>query len=283
MTSPVDPNYTSPEPNHHDDDDFPKPEHDEHDKDVQYTHVERLMGYAPPKASRRWLRGAAIVIAVVALVAGGFYGAKHIHLGSKNQTAKPNPVKVNTPAATPPKTKDYTSQTFNLSLSYPQTWGVLEPGNGKLTVTSPVMQLKNMSGKAVNARIVATIQNKPTGLPEFKNGSAVAALDSEKISYTHPTSTQRAQTYISFLSYATTKGNGLDAIFVTGDNGYQKAQAIPESDVLQTNPLITVSFLQCADTACSSGGTALTLTANTWSDAAVSQPIKTILTSLVLQ
>lgn len=277
MTSPVDPNYISPEPTSHDDD-FPKPEHD---KDVQYTRVERLMGYAPPKASQRWLRGVAIVVAVIAVVAGGFYAAKHVHFGSKNHATKPAPVAVQTPTQT--KTKDYTSSTFNLSLSYPQDWGVLEPGNGKLTVTSPVLQLKNMNGKSVAARVVVTIQNKPTGLPEFKNGSAVAPIDSEKISYTHPTSTQRAQTYLSFLSYATTKGNGLDAIFVTGDNGYQKGQAIPESDVLQTNPLITVSFLQCADAACSSGGTALTLSGTAWSDTAVSQPVKTILTSLVLQ
>jgi len=279
MVSPVDPNFTSPEPNHDDDDDFPKPEHD---KDVQYTRVERLMGYAPAKRSHKWFRGAAIVILVIAVVAGGFYAAKHVHFGSKN-AAKPTPVKVNTPAQTAVKTKDYTSTNFNLSLSYPQSWGVLDSGNGKLTVTSPVLQLKNMSGRSVAARAVVTIQNRPTGLPEFKTGSAVAAIDSEKISYTHPTSTQRAQTYISFLSYATTKGSGLDAIFVTGDNGYQKGQAIPESDVLKTDPLITVSFTQCADTACSSGGTALSLAATAWSDTAVSAPVKTILTSLALQ
>ncbi len=282
MVSPVDPNFTSPESSHDHDDDFPKPEHD---KDVQYTRVERLMGYAPPKASQKWIRGGLIVFAVIAVVAGVFLAAKHVHLhfGSKNQAAKPATVTVTKPSGVETKTKDYTSSNFNVSLSYPQSWGVLDPGNGKLTITSPVMQLKNASSKNVSARVVVTLQNRPTGLPEFKTGSAVASIASEKVSYTHPTGTQRAQTYVSFLSYATSKGNGLDAVFVTGDNGYQQGQNIPESDVLQTDPLITASFLQCPDTACSSGGTPLTLAATAWNDGALAQPIKNIITSLALQ
>jgi hypothetical protein len=170
-----------------------------------------------------------------------------------------------------------------LSFSYPETWGVLDDGSGKLTVTSPAIALKNGNGKTVQGRVVAMIRNKQPALDEFKKGNAVAALISEKLSYTKPTDSQRAQTYISFLNYASSTTNGIDGIYITGDNGYEKGQAIPQTDVIQTDPLITVGFVQCSDTNCSSGGTALTVSSDEWKNTDFKTPITAFITSLAIK
>lgn len=260
------------------DEDFPKP-----DKDEQYTHVERLLGYAP-KRKRMWLRVVLIVLAVLVLAGAGYFIWKGWNKPART-TSTPHVVSTNNqaPTAQTVKTKLYSSTNFNLGFDYPETWNVADDGSGKLTATSPVQQLKDAGGKTVNGRVVLTIQNNQTALPDFKAGNAVAAITSEKLSYAKPTQDQRAQTYISFLNYAGSKGNGLDGIYITGDNGYQVGQAIPQADVVKTDPLITVTFTQCADTACSSGGTALTVAPSMWNDSGFNTLIKTTLASLAIQ
>ncbi len=254
---------------------FPRP-----DKDEQHLPVERMLGYAPKK-KRMWLR-ILLIAAIVAVLAGsGYFAAKHIHFPSK-KAAPVSSQKTETPTSQPAALKQYRSSNFNLGFSYPETWGVVDNGDGKLTATSPVLQLKNTAGKTVSARAVVTIQNRQTSLPDFKAGNAVAAIASQKVSYTKPSSNQRAQTYISFLNYASSVAKGVDGIYVTGDNGYQLGQAIPQTDVVQTDPLVTVTFLQCADAACSSGGAPLTLAIGDW-DSAFSAPILAIITSLSIQ
>ena len=66
---------------------------------------------------------------------------------------------------------------------------------------------------------------------------------SEKIKYSNPTSVQRAETYLTFVQYSTTaRGEGIDALYITGDNGYQKDQYIPKTDMINLDPVIVVSF-----------------------------------------
>ncbi|HKR82385.1 MAG TPA: hypothetical protein VJR27_05315 [Candidatus Saccharimonadales bacterium] len=258
------------------DEDFPRPEDD---KDIAYSHVDRLMGYAPKK-KRIGLRVLLIVLGLAVLCAGGYFVATHVHFSDKKAPAK------TTASETPKKEtaapKQYTSSHFGLSFTYPETWGVLDDGSGKLTVTSPALALKNGSNKTVQGRVVATIRNKQAALDEFKKGNAVAAIASEKLSYTKPTSNQRAQTYISFLNYASSTGNGIDGVYVTGDIGYQQGQAVPQSDVVQTDPLITVTFLQCGDSTCSSGGTPLTVSSDEWKNNDFKTPITTFIASLAI-
>ena len=79
----------------------------------------------------------------------------------------------------------------------------------------------------------------------------------------------------SFLGY---KEAGLNALFVTGDNGYQVGQAIPLADVVKGNPLISVTFLTCASDDCSTGTpTPLTLQTSSWQSASFSAQVVKLL------
>jgi hypothetical protein len=181
-------------------------------------------------------------------------------------------------------TTHYESSSFNLGFDYPKPWKLTdESGSGKLSVVSPPMQLKSSSGNMVTGQAVMLMRDTTQTLPEFSKGNAAAVQDSEKISYTKPSQTQRADTYISFLSYANSADTGLDGIYITGDAGYQKNQSVPSTDVARIQPVIDVTFLKCGDSKCSGTGTPLTLTSAAWSDATFSKPIKTMLQSLSIQ
>lgn len=181
-------------------------------------------------------------------------------------------------------TKHYDSTDLNLSLDYPQSW-TLTDSNGKLTVTSPAMQLTDANGQSQTGQVFMTIQSvSATDFSIFQKGSAVAVLDSEKLAYTKPTSTQRADTYISFLQYAATTTHGaLDGIYVTGDYGYKYGQTIPESDITKVDPDIRVTFVKCINTACSGTPTAMSVSSTMWSTKSFSTPIEDLFKSIAIQ
>ena len=116
--------------------------------------------------------------------------------------------------------------------------------------------------------------------PWLMAGGAVAALASNHLTYKQPSTVQRAQTYESYLSYAAT--NGLDALYVTGDNGYQQGQQVPLSDVIKGNPLISVSFNACPDENCTTPKPA-TLSASAWQSSSASKDVTNLLESIILQ
>jgi hypothetical protein len=179
--------------------------------------------------------------------------------------------------------KSYSSSSLNLSFNYPGSWKVADKGNGLLTVTSPRIPLVEASGKKTSGVILVTI-NSQTQLPSgYTSGTAVAVLDSQLINYSKPANGQSAQTYISFVQYAsTTIKGGLDAIFVTGNNGYQKDQVIPTADMNNVSPLITASFNTCGNKNCSKTNP-LTIKASYWSSKSIKPALLIILTSLTIQ
>jgi hypothetical protein len=124
----------------------------------------------------------------------------------------------------------------------------------------------------------------PQGQPpkDFDAGNAVAVRDSEKVSYTKPTPSQRAQTYLSFVQYAATTTHGaLDGIYITGNVGYKKTQPIPKTDVAARDPIVGITFVKCANDACSGAvPTPLSIKASEWDNNSFKAPIKTMLTSL---
>src|SRR6185369_3064534 len=150
----------------------------------------------------------------------------------------------------------------------------------KLTVTSPNMKMSSTTGQ-VNAHVMMTIQNPQTSIPGFPSGGAMANLSSDKLTYKQPSSVQRAQTYLSFLGYK--NPNGVDALFLTGDNGYQSGQQVPMSDVVKGNPLVSVTFVKCEDTSCVNGTPVpITLLASSWKDASFKSDVIDLLQSLTL-
>lgn len=172
------------------------------------------------------------------------------------------------------ETKDYTSSNFNLAFSYPEDWEVADNGAGVLSVKSPDLTLKTPTGQDFTGRIVLTIRDKAQKLTEFDKGNATATRDSQKVAYTKPTQSQRGNTYLSFLQYAsTTSAGGLDGIYITGDNGYQKGQAIPLVDIQKVDPVVSLTFV-------GSESKAASIAEGSWDDAGFAGPLKAMLQSL---
>jgi hypothetical protein len=224
-----------------------------------------------------------LVLIIVVLLAGGGYWFLIKDKTSKS-TVNPNSQKDSSASsAITAKTQHYSSQNFALEFDYPQDWTVADDaGSGKLTATSPTMKLKDANGQDVNGRIIFTIRDHSQKLTEFDKGNATAVRDSEKIAYTKPSPSQRGSTYISFLQYATSPGGGsLDGIHVTGDNGYQKGQAIPLVDISKSDPIISITFVRCNDNQCSKP-TQFSVQATSWNESLFSTPLKNMLESLAI-
>jgi hypothetical protein len=234
-----------------------------------------------PKKKRKWWL---ILLAVVLLAAIGTVvylvtTKKAATPATKSTATEHTSTAKTTPEADTTKvaTKKYDSATYTLSFAYPENWVVSDTA-AKLTITSPVVQLTPAAGSATSAHVVVTIQNPQASIPGYPAGGALAALASEKLTYAQPTSVQRAQTYLSYLGY---KATGLDALYITGDNGYQQGQTIPMSDVAKSNPLISITFATCGAADCSTGTvTQMALDAAAWQKSATATQVTELLKSL---
>lgn len=235
---------------------------------------------APAKRKRRWPI-IVLVLILVAAAAGGAYwfGSHKAKQPANGGTTHQAPIKPGPTPTTATKTKHYDSVTYTLGFDYPENW-VVNDTTSKLTVTSPTTQLTGADGSAHSTHVVVTIQNQQTTVPGYPSDGAVAALDSDHLTYKQPTAVQRAQTYLSFLSYH--QQNSLDQLFITGDNGYQQGQNVPLSDIVKGNPLVSVSFETCSTDDCSGTPTPTTLQASTWKSAAASKQVTDLLQSMQL-
>ena len=268
--------------------DSPAPPHEPDDYEAASHSTADYAKFMPQlKPQKKWPRVVGWVL--LALIALAVLGAGGYWLANRKPAVKPAESQQHTNSQSSSKitssTKPYTSNNLNLSFNYPENWTVADSGSGKLTVTSPVMQLTDASGQSQTGEIILTIQNESSAdFSAFKQGNAVAVLNSQKITYAKPTSTQRADTYISFLQYASTAGGGaLDGVYITGNAGYQKGQAIPEVDITKVDPVVTVTFAKCANTGCSGSTMPLSISSSMWSNASFSAPIGDMLKSLAIQ
>jgi cytoskeletal protein RodZ len=225
-----------------------------------------------------------IIVVLLLLAAGAIYWFMIRAQPAKSPAKKTTGSSQNDSSTTSLPTTHYDSSNFSLGFNYPKGWKLSdEAGSGKLTVTSTSMQLKAANGQNVTGQAVLLMRDTTQPLNEFAKGNATAVADSQKISYTKPTQTQRADTYISFINYASSAATGLDGIYITGDAGYQKEQAIPSIDIAKIQPVIDVTFLKCNNSKCSGTGTPITLNSSAWNSTSFSKPIKTMLQSLAVQ
>ncbi len=219
----------------------------------------------------------AVVLIAVIVLGGGIYwlvsgqnSNKKTSQSTQSQNTAPVASKIET------TTKHYDSSNFNLGFDYPADWTVSDDSeNGILTVKSPATNLKDSDSQNTNARITMLIRPNTSKLTEFDSGNAISALDSEKIAYTKPTQAQRANTYLSFLRYANST-DGMNGVYITSDNGYKKAQAIPKVDIQKSDPVISVVF------SLSDGKTQLSISIDNWDDSSFSDPIKSMLQSFTI-
>jgi hypothetical protein len=233
------------------------------------------------QAQKKRKRIVAIIIVIVLLVAAVFGSMKIIKLAMSDpketdqQTNQQPEQPTSSPIST--ETENHSSSQFFLNFDYPNDWEVNDDRvAGLLTVTSPQMDMPGPSG-AMSGKVVFQIRAKTSKLPEFEDGNALAVTDSEKIKYTRPSQAQRGETYLSFLSYAGSASSGLiDGVFVTGDFGYKKDQAIPKVDIQKIDPIINVSFLAC-DGTCE---LAAAIPPSAWQQADFGQQIKKMIQSL---
>jgi hypothetical protein len=248
--------------------------------------------YDPPRRPRRWLRALGWLLLIAVLAAGAAGAAWYFWLRKEPKAASSTSQQSTTqakPGAAPateesaPEVESYSSPAFLLEFEPPKTWKVTEGADNKLTAVSPVMQLMTVAGSKQAGQIVFTVQRKQSSLPDFTAGNALAIRDSEKIDYKKPSQTQRASTYLSFLNFAASKSKGLDALYITGDNGYLKDQYIPQADVTKGDLLFTLTFRACDDEQCAKPGKPLTLPAGSWNDSAFAKPLRTMLQSITVQ
>lgn len=247
---------------------------------ADYSHVLSVVGEPKPRKSRHWF-----LVIIVLLLVGGGAADWWFFIRQKPAPAKPTAARSQQAPSQDQSTtgtKHYDSSDFDLAFDYPEKWPVSDKGDGKLTVTSPAMQLTDATGQPQTGEVVVGIQKKDAAdFSAFKQGSAVAVLDSQKVNYTKPTSTQRKSTYISYLQYAATATHGaLDSVYITGDFGYKYGQNIPESDLLKLDPLITVRFYACTGAKCSGKPTPLSIQSSSWPKDATAKQLMTMLQSL---
>jgi hypothetical protein len=246
---------------------------------------------APSHKSRKFLVSLLVVILVAGLAFGAYWmflrkdkadTTKKTATSSSSSSSNSSDMEKNASFAS--ETEHHTSAQFMLEFDYPKDWKVSdEAGSGKLTATSPGVMLKDAAGKSYMGQVLLTVRNKQQALPEFDKGNAVAAVESTKINYAKPSQAQRAATYISFLRYATsTSSKALDGVYITGDVGYKKDQAIPKADFTPVDPIISITFMKCSNENCSGTGTAAAIESSMWSDATFGKPLQTMLQSLIV-
>lgn len=282
--------------------DTDEPDNDEDGEvDEHQARIEYLRSLRPDSGKkRRRSKGKLLLITVlivVLLAAGG--ASAYYFMGKKSSGTTKQPAKTaattntdqtsNEPAAnsdqsSAAETKTYNSQTFGMSIAYPGDWTPAETKD-KLTITSPVVKLTDATSQTKSGRLVLTVRARQDKPVEFTGGAVVAVLDSDKVDYTKPTSTQRGSTYLSYLQFATTttKG-GLDGVYITGDYGYKYGQTVRLAEISKVDPLVNVTFVSCADETCADSAQApMTISSTAWkSDTANRTVVETMLKSLTL-
>ena len=250
--------------------------------------------YQPPQKQRKlkvnWRKLGMVggVFVILTVIAGGVYWFV-IKKEPNTQTTDTNQTEQTggqlAPAADQitTKTKHYVSQNFRLEFDYPEDWTASEDNAEAITVLSTDLKLKDAAGKDVVGQVYFRIRSHTQKLEGFDSGNATAVRNSEKISYTKPTEVQRDSTYISFLRYSTsTEANTLDAVYITGDLGYQKDQDVPKLDIEKVDPIISFELYLCPNSGCEEVSGVSGIGVSTWDNPSVSGPLTNMLKSLTI-
>lgn len=252
----------------------------------QWREIHPAAAVPPPVARRKKRRWPAVLLAIVLLAAatfGAYWIGDHQASGPSQQSASPAKPATKKHTAKQPaavQTKQYSSTNYNLGFSYLTNWKLTDTAT-KLTVASPEVPMTMADGMKMNGHVLVTVQHKQTTIAGYPADGAVASLESQKLTYTLPSPIQRAQTYLTFLSYK--QADGLDAVYVTGDYGVVQHQLVPMDYIVANDPLVSVTFVTCATADCATGTvTPMTLLASSWQAASFSKQATDLIASTQL-
>ena len=216
----------------------------------------------------KFLKTLIIIIVLGAIGFGIYYGLAQTNKKAASPVASKNTGPITSQIKINSSTVSYISDNLDDGFSYPTGWTVTDTiGSDEITVTSPMLNLINSANKLVKGQISMVInQNQQPTLSGFKNGNAVAALESQIINYATPSPEQPGSAYISFLTYAGPENSISDigGIYITGNLGYMPAQAIPEPDIYQVSPIVYIDFSQCVNDVCKASDPALNIPVSMW-------------------
>lgn len=226
--------------------------------------------------------GAAALVLVLGLAAGGYWFIKNRGAGPKPASSSESAQQSNNATSQiTTETKKFESADFKLSFDYPGNWTASEDNPEEISVLSPGIKMKDVDGKDVTGQVYFRVRAKGQKLQGFDKGDATAVLSSEKIAYTSPSQVQRASTYITFLRYADNAA-GLDAIYITGDLGYEEGQTIPKTDIEKVDPIISIEFYLCPNSGCMELSGVYGIGAETWSNENIKLALENMLKSLTI-
>jgi len=264
------------------------PSQEEADRRTRIEYLRSLTGKQPKPKKRFWRKLLSMLITLIViagLTAGVFwYFSRAAETQKTNQAASSQKKTGATDQVVAAKTKHYAATALGLGFDYPENWKVNDSDSSKILVASPAGKIKTVSGSA-DGQVIFMIQAKQSTLPAFKKGSGTATRVSEKIAYAKPTQNQRAQTYMTFVSYPGASTAGIDSVYITGDLGYQKDQDVPEKDLIGGDPLVSMFFASCKSGACATDPvtTHVTVADSSWTDSDVLvKAVKAVLTSLAI-
>lgn len=234
------------------------------------------------KLGRKVGIGLAVLVLVIALGGGGYWfikirGAEPKPASSPQSAQQPN----DAASQITTETKKFESANFKLSFDYPGNWTASEDNPEEISVLSRGIKMKDADGKDVTGQVYFRVRAKGQKLQGFDKGDATAVIASEKIAYTTPSQVQRASTYISFLRYADNSA-GLDAIYITGDLGYEEGQTIPKADIEKVDPIISIEFYLCPNSGCMELSGVYGIGVETWSNEDIKLALENMLKSLTI-
>lgn len=269
---------------------FPYPDLDDLDNVASRKPAATFRRPRKPRLTLRVI--VAIVVLLIVLGGGGYwYAARRHHAPAKpanaTQPAAPKPA-----AATSGTTLHYVSSESNLNLSfnYPSTWTVTPAtntaaGTQPITVTSPLTTIPSAAGGNVTGKAVIDIRSDSSQASELNSGAATAAQAPVQYAYAAPAADQHQYFYVGFvhLSAGANPAGGFEEAIITGIVSIAQGQAVTPDTISGVAPIISASFYACNTQACSgTGATRLSITADTWNNAALFGQIQSIFESLQL-
>ncbi len=157
-----------------------------------------------------------IVLAVLAVIVGGYFGWQWYMSDNDDETPSQQAEETPEPEPEPVELVEFDSSDPRLSFEYPDTWEVNEnEEDGTLRVTSPPISYQTVDGVQIDGHFRIFLRQTAREDDAQYIGRGVASLPSETLTYTNPSANQREETSISFFGINDSSNFGF--FFIAGN------------------------------------------------------------------